>query len=76
MGEKGVNVQRYKGLGEMNASQLWATTMDPETRVLKRVVIEDAAYANDIFEKLMGDDVTARRDFIKRHAKEVTNLDI
>jgi len=76
MGEKGVNVQRYKGLGEMNASQLWATTMDPETRVLKRVVIEDAAYANEIFEKLMGDDVTARRDFIKRHAKEVTNLDI
>jgi len=76
MGDKGVNVQRYKGLGEMNASQLWATTMDPETRVLKRVVIEDAAYANEIFEKLMGDDVTARRDFIKRHAKEVTNLDI
>jgi DNA gyrase subunit B len=76
MGEKGVNVQRYKGLGEMNASQLWATTMDPQTRVLKRVVIEDAAYANEIFEKLMGDDVDARRDFIKRHAKEVTNLDI
>lgn len=76
MGEKGVNVQRYKGLGEMNASQLWSTTMDPETRVLKRVVIEDVAYANEIFEKLMGEDVAARRDFIKRHAKEVTNLDI
>ncbi|PWR74881.1 DNA topoisomerase subunit B [Methanospirillum stamsii] len=76
MGDKGVSVQRYKGLGEMNASQLWATTMDPETRVLKRVIIEDAAYANEIFEKLMGDDVSARRDFIKRHAKEVTNLDI
>jgi len=76
MGDKGVGVQRYKGLGEMNANQLWATTMDPQTRVLKRVIIEDAAYANEIFEKLMGDDVSARRDFIKRHAKEVTNLDI
>ena len=75
-GEKGVNVQRYKGLGEMNALQLWETTMNPESRVLKRVVIEDASYANEIFEKLMGDDVVARREFIKRHAKEVTNLDI
>jgi len=76
MGEKGVGIQRYKGLGEMNANQLWSTTMNPETRVLKRVIIEDAAYANEIFEKLMGDDVPARRDFIKRHAREVTNLDI
>ncbi len=76
MGEKGVNVQRYKGLGEMNAGQLWSTTMDPDTRVLKQIQIEDATYANEIFEKLMGDDVVARRDFIKRHAKEVTNLDI
>ena len=75
-GEKGVTVQRYKGLGEMNAEQLWKTTMDPERRVLKKVKIEDAAYANEIFEKLMGKDVNARRDFIKRHAKEVTNLDI
>ena len=76
MGEKGVGIQRYKGLGEMNAIQLWATTMDPESRVLKQVKIEDASYANEIFEKLMGDDVTARKDFIKRHCKEVTNLDI
>lgn len=76
MGEKGVGVQRYKGLGEMNAIQLWSTTMDPESRILKQVKIDDASYANEIFEKLMGDDVTARKDFIKRHCKEVTNLDI
>jgi len=76
MGEKGVGVQRYKGLGEMNAIQLWSTTMDPESRILKQVKIEDGSYANEIFEKLMGDDVTARKDFIKRHCKEVTNLDI
>ena len=76
LGEKGVSIQRYKGLGEMNAEQLWKTTMDPERRVLKKVKIEDASYANDIFIKLMGKDVDARRDFIKRHAREVTNLDI
>ncbi|MBN1165753.1 MAG: type IIA DNA topoisomerase subunit B [Methanospirillaceae archaeon] len=76
MGDKGVNIQRYKGLGEMNAIQLWSTTMDPKTRVLKQVKIEDATYANEIFEKLMGDDVSARKEFIKRHCKEVTNLDI
>lgn len=76
LGEKGVTVQRYKGLGEMNAEQLWNTTMAPETRVLKQVTIEDASFASEIFEKLMGEDVTARRDFIKRHAREVTNLDI
>jgi DNA gyrase subunit B len=75
-GEKGVVIQRYKGLGEMNAEQLWSTTMDPSKRVLKQVKIEDASYANEIFVKLMGEDVEARRDFIKRHAKEVTNLDI
>jgi DNA gyrase subunit B len=75
-GEKGVNVQRYKGLGEMNAEQLWSTTMDPERRVLKQVTIDDASYANEIFEKLMGEDVAARKDFIKRHSREVTNLDI
>jgi DNA gyrase subunit B len=76
MGEKGVGIQRYKGLGEMNAIQLWSTTMDPETRILKQVKIDDASYANEIFEKLMGDDVSARKDFIKRHSREVTNLDI
>ncbi|MBT8507453.1 DNA gyrase subunit B [Methanomicrobiaceae archaeon CYW5] len=75
-GEKGTSVQRYKGLGEMNAEQLWTTTMDPSRRVLKQVMIEDAAYANEIFEKLMGDNVDARREFIRRHATEVTNLDV
>ena len=60
----------------MNAEQLWSTTMDPANRILKQVRIEDAAYANTIFEKLMGEDVDARRDFIRRHAKEVSNLDI
>ena len=75
-GEKGVTIQRYKGLGEMNAGQLWSTTMDPANRILKQVRIEDAVYANGIFEKLMGENVDARRDFIRRHAKEVSNLDI
>lgn len=75
-GEKGVSLQRYKGLGEMNAGQLWSTTMDPANRILKQVQIEDAAYANEIFEKLMGENVDARRDFIRRHAKEVSNLDV
>jgi len=76
MGDKGVSVQRYKGLGEMNAGQLWETTMDPAHRVLKQVRIEDAIYANEIFEKLMGDDVEPRKEFIRRHAQEVKNLDI
>ena len=76
MGEKGVTIQRYKGLGEMNAIQLWSTTMDPAHRTLKQVTIDDAAYAAEIFYKLMGQDVDARRDFIRRHAKEVTYLDI
>ncbi|WP_332449565.1 DNA topoisomerase (ATP-hydrolyzing) subunit B [Methanoculleus sp.] len=75
-GEKGVTIQRYKGLGEMNAGQLWSTTMDPANRILKQVRIEDAVYANEIFEKLMGENVDARRDFIRRHAKEVNNLDV
>lgn len=75
-GDKGFSIQRYKGLGEMNADQLWRTTMDPEKRVLKRVQIDDPVYAKEIFEKLMGDEVAPRRDFIRRHAKEVTNLDI
>jgi DNA gyrase subunit B len=76
MGEKGVTVQRYKGLGEMNAQQLWDTTMNPEQRVFRQVNIEDAMAANEIFKTLMGKDVEARKDFIKRHAREVTNLDI
>ncbi len=76
LGEKGVSVKRYKGLGEMNAQQLWDTTMNPEERIFKQVTIEDAMEANEVFKTLMGKDVEARKDFIKRHAKEVTNLDI
>jgi DNA gyrase subunit B len=75
-GEKGVSVQRYKGLGEMNAQQLWDTTMDPARRVFRQVTIEDAYEANEIFKTLMGKDVELRKNFITRHAKEVTNLDI
>ena len=75
-GDKGVAVQRYKGLGEMNADQLWHTTMNPDSRILKQVNIIDASYADEIFSKLMGDDVDSRREFIYRHGKEVTNLDI
>ena len=76
MGEKGVSVQRYKGLGEMNAQQLWDTTMDPENRIFLKVTIEDAYEANEMFKTLMGKDVEIRKNFIMRHAKEVTNLDI
>ncbi|HET6580801.1 MAG TPA: DNA topoisomerase subunit B [Methanoregula sp.] len=76
MGEKGVSVQRYKGLGEMNAHQLWDTTMNPENRIFKQVNIEDAMEANEIFKTLMGKDVEIRKNFIIRHAREVTNLDI
>ncbi len=75
-GTEGVNVQRYKGLGEMNPKQLWETTMDPTTRALKQITIEDAVEADRIFTILMGEEVEPRRDFIMKHAKDVVNLDV
>ncbi|MBI5794517.1 DNA topoisomerase (ATP-hydrolyzing) subunit B [Candidatus Uhrbacteria bacterium] len=71
-----VNIQRYKGLGEMNPDQLWTTTMDPSTRVMKQVTIEDAEKAEEVFDVLMGADVAPRKRFIQTHAKTVKNLDV
>ncbi|MBN1544692.1 DNA topoisomerase (ATP-hydrolyzing) subunit B [Candidatus Woesearchaeota archaeon] len=76
LGGEGINIQRYKGLGEMNPHQLWETTMDPALRTLKKITIEDAVKADQMFSILMGEEVEPRREFIMRHAKDVINLDV
>ena len=76
LGEKGLTLTRFKGLGEMNSEELWETSMDPEKRVLLQVRMEDAAAADEIFRVLMGDQVEPRREFIEKHALDVKELDI
>ena len=76
MGEKGLTLTRFKGLGEMNSEELWDTSMDPEKRTLLQIRMEDAAAADEIFRVLMGDAVEPRREFIEKHALDVKQLDI
>jgi DNA gyrase subunit B len=76
MGRDGVNIQRYKGLGEMNPEQLWNTTMNPDTRTLLQVTLEDGEVADEVFTVLMGSEVEPRRAFIEKHAKDVKRLDV